>query len=120
MARHPQITQNNKFAIPLQYLKKEMSDEVNFLHADKDKSMIQIDTVIFIGMVKHSKNFQHSTYAMSLQYLRKEDRDEVDCLHADKHQSFQQVVFNTLGISFLQDDAVISDRHNQRFLKYSK
>ena len=95
MARHPQITQNNKFAIPLQYLKNEMSDEVNFLHADKDKNQIQIDTVIFMEMAKHSKNFQHSTYAMSLQYLRKEDRDEVDCLHADKHQSFQQVVFNT-------------------------
>ena len=94
-----------------------MSDEVNFLHADKDKNQIQIDTVIFMEMAKHSKNFQHSTYAMSLQYLRKEDRDEVDCLHADKHQSFQQVVFNTLGISFLQDGAVISDRNNQTFLK---
>ena len=97
-----------------------MSDEINFLHADKDKSQIQIDTGIFMGMAKHSKNFQHRTYAMSLQYLRKEDRDEVDCLHADKHQSFQQIVFNTLGISFLQDGAVISDRHNQTFLKYSK
>ena len=34
MARHIQITQNNKFAISLQYFKKEVSNEVDFLHAD--------------------------------------------------------------------------------------
>ena len=33
-ARHAQSTQNNKFVISLRYLKKEMRDEVNFLHAD--------------------------------------------------------------------------------------
>ena len=47
MARHAQITQNNKFAISLQYLKKEVSDEVDFLHADKHESFLQIDTMIF-------------------------------------------------------------------------
>ena len=31
-AQHAQIVQNNKFAISLQYLKKEMSDAVDFLH----------------------------------------------------------------------------------------
>ena len=30
MVRHAQITQNNKFDISLQYLKKELSDEVDF------------------------------------------------------------------------------------------
>ena len=30
MARHVQNTPNDKFAISLQYLKKEVSDEVNF------------------------------------------------------------------------------------------
>ena len=32
-ARHTQITQNKKFAISLEYLKKEVSHEVDFLHA---------------------------------------------------------------------------------------
>ena len=45
--RHAQITQNNKFAIPLQHVKKEVSDEVDFLHADKHESLLQIDTMIF-------------------------------------------------------------------------
>ena len=56
MARHAQITQNNTFAISLQYLKKELSDEVDFLFADKHESLLQIDSMIFIGMVKHSKS----------------------------------------------------------------
>ena len=30
VVRHVQITQNNKFDISLQYLKKELSDEVDF------------------------------------------------------------------------------------------
>ena len=60
MARHAQITHNNKFAIFLQYLKKELSDEVDFLHADKHESLLQIDSMIFVGMVKHSQSFQNS------------------------------------------------------------
>ena len=44
MARHAQITQNNKFAISLQYLKKEVCDEV-----DKYESFLQIGTMIFDG-----------------------------------------------------------------------
>ena len=78
MARHIQITQNNKFAISLEYLKKEVSDEVDFLHADKHESLLQIDTMILIGIVKHSQSSQNSKFTMSLQYLKKEVRDEVD------------------------------------------
>ena len=83
MARHVQITQNNKFAISLQYLQKEMSDEVDFLHVDKYESLLQIDTKILVGMVKYSQSSQNSKFAMSLQYLKKEFRDEVDILHGD-------------------------------------
>ena len=42
MARHAQITQNNKFAISLQYLEKELSDKVDFLHADKHQSFLKV------------------------------------------------------------------------------
>ena len=47
VAKHVQITQNNNFAISLQYLKTEVSDEVDFLHPDKHESFLQIDTIIF-------------------------------------------------------------------------
>ena len=57
MVRHAQITQNNKFAISLQYLSKEMSDEVDFLHTDKYEHFLQVNTMILMGMVK---DFQSS------------------------------------------------------------
>ena len=47
MARHAQVTQNNKFAISLQYLKKEMIVKVDFLHVDKHESFLQTDTMNF-------------------------------------------------------------------------
>ena len=49
VAKHAQITQNNEFALSLQYLKKEVSDEVDFMHADKHESFLQIDTMVFGG-----------------------------------------------------------------------
>ena len=68
MARHAQITQNNNFAISLQYFKKEVSDEVDFLHADKHQIFLQVDfntlgskvsykmiLSLLIGMIKHGQ-----------------------------------------------------------------
>ena len=40
--QHVQITQSNKFPISLQYLKKELSDEVDFLHADKHQNFLEV------------------------------------------------------------------------------
>ena len=39
-------TQNNKFASPLQYLKENVKDEVDFLPADKHQIFLQIDSII--------------------------------------------------------------------------
>ena len=65
-ASNAQITQNNMFAISLQYLRKEVIDEVDFLHADKHKSLLQIDTMTLMGMVMHSQSSQNSKFTMSL------------------------------------------------------
>ena len=42
--------------------KKYISDEVDFLHADKHESMLQIDIMILMGMVKHSQSSQKSKF----------------------------------------------------------
>ena len=42
MVKHSQSFQNSKFAMSLQYLKKEVRDEVDFLHADKHQSFLQV------------------------------------------------------------------------------
>ena len=53
----PQIIQNKMFPISLQYLKKQGSDEVDFLHADKHESFLLIDTLIFDGDAQASPKF---------------------------------------------------------------
>ena len=119
MAKHVQIVQ--KLSISLQHLKKELSDEVDFLHADRHESLLQIDSMILMGMVKHSQSSQNSKFAMSLQYLKKEVKDEVDFLHADKHQSFLKIYFNTLDIKVsYKVDINIINGHDQAFSNYSK
>ena len=72
----------------LQYLKKEVWDEVDFLHADKDQSFLQVDSNTFgikvsykailsllTGMNKHSQSTQSNKFALSLQYPKKEVRN---------------------------------------------
>ena len=111
MARHAQITQNNKFAIFLQYLMK-----VDFLHADKHESLLQIDSMILMGIVKHSQNFQNNKFSMFLQYIQ-DVKNEIDFLHADKHQS---ILKNILGIKiFYKVDVIIINGHDQAFSSYS-
>ena len=45
VTRHAQSTQNNKFAISLQYLIENVKDEVKFLQADRLKSFLQVDSI---------------------------------------------------------------------------
>ena len=99
MVKHFQSSQGNKFAISLQYLKKELRYEVDFLHAGKYQSSLQIDfntlsikvsykviLSLLMGMIKHSQNT-----LTSLQNLKNEIRNEVHFLHTDKHQSFYKL-----------------------------
>ena len=48
------------------YLKKEVSGEVNFLHADKHGSLLQIDTMILMKMNKHSQSFHNGKFEIKL------------------------------------------------------
>ena len=42
MARQAKITQNNMFAISLQLLQKEVSDEAGFMHLDKHENVLKM------------------------------------------------------------------------------
>ena len=54
-----------------------MSDEIDFLHADKHESLLQIDAMTLIGIVKHTRSSQNSKVTMPLQYIKKEVRKGV-------------------------------------------
>ena len=45
-----------KYTVSLQYLKKEVSYEVNVLHAYKHENLLQVDTIILIGLAWHARN----------------------------------------------------------------
>ena len=46
VARHAQTTQNHNVAKYLQYVKKNVKDEVDFLLADKNKRFHQVNAII--------------------------------------------------------------------------
>ena len=43
MVKHFQSSQNSKFTMSVQYLKKEVRHDVDFLDADKHQSGLQVD-----------------------------------------------------------------------------
>ena len=63
-----------------------MSDKVDFLNADKYKSLLQIGTMILVVIANHFQSSQNSKFAILLPW------------HGDKHQSFLQVDFIIFGI----------------------
>ena len=81
--------QNNNFAMSLQYLKKEVRDEVDILHADKHQSSQQVDfntlsikffykviLSLLMDMIKHSESTQSNKLVITLQYLTNEVRQK--------------------------------------------
>ena len=48
--------------------KKEVSDEIDFLHVNKHESLLQIDTVTLIGIVKHSQSSPFPKFPSSQGY----------------------------------------------------
>ena len=56
VVRHAQGTQNNKFAISLQYLEEYMKDGIDLLSTYKCQKFFQIDTIILGVFVQSCPN----------------------------------------------------------------
>ena len=84
IVKHYQTSENSKFAMSLQYFKKEMRCEVDFLHADKYQSFLQVDFNT-LGIKVSYKVILSGTLVTCLQYLEKEVRDGV---HTNWHNCF--------------------------------
>ena len=59
MIKHSHSTQSNKFAISLQYLKKEVKDRAHFLHADKLQSLYKSALSFLMEVVIHVQTTQN-------------------------------------------------------------
>ena len=132
VAKYAQITQNNKFAISLQYLKKELINEVDFFHADKHQSFLKLISTLWpskfptslilsllMDMIKYFQITQSKKFSICLQHLKKQVRNGGHFWHADKRQSFYKLV-----LSFLVEVARhVRNTQNRKlviFLQYIK
>ena len=112
MVKHSQSYQNSKFAM---YLKK-LRDEVDFSHADKHQSGLQVHFNT-LGTKASSKVILSLLRNMisilkSLQYLRKEVRNAVHFLHAHRNQSLEK-----LALSFLTEtDRYVKNVQNRKLV----
>ena len=95
IVKHSQSSENSKFAMSLQYLKKEVRNEVDFLYSVFHQRFLELDfntlgikvsykvmLSLLMGVIKHFQSTQGNKFAISLQYLKKEVRDRVHFLHA--------------------------------------
>ena len=71
MVKHFQSSQNSKFALFWQYLKKEVRDGVQFLHADKHQIFYQLTLSFFMEVARHIENTQNRKLVIFLQYDKK-------------------------------------------------
>ena len=84
MVKHFQSSQKSKFVMFLQYFKKKVRDEVDFLHADKHETFLQVDfstldikvfsnvvLSLLMDMIKYSQSTQSNKFEISLEYLKK-------------------------------------------------
>ena len=62
---HAQSTKKNKFTISLKYLKKNMTNEVDFLPANKRQRFLQSDTIILKSFLFLRNNFFISPQKLS-------------------------------------------------------
>ena len=60
----------------MQYLRKELSHEVDVLHNDKLDSLLQVDNTLFDGFGQACPNYPDK-FVIYLRHLKKEVRNEV-------------------------------------------
>ena len=124
MIRHAQIIENNKLAISLQYFKEKVNDEIDFLCVDKHGSLLKIDTMILIGMVKYSQSFQN---ASSLCNISKKELEMklIYCLQINK-VSYKMISalcgskFSTLSLLMIKHSQVLKILSLQYLYNISK
>ena len=81
-----QITQSNKFAISLLYLKKEDRNGDNFWHADKRQSFYKPVLSFLMEVARHVQNTKNRKLVIFFQYFRENVATTVfycDAKHSD-------------------------------------
>ena len=75
MIKDSQITQSSKFAISLQYLKREVRNGSHFWHTDKRQGFNKLVLSFLKELARHVQNTQNRKLVVFLQYIKKSCRD---------------------------------------------
>ena len=81
----------------MEYLRKSMGDEVDFLPANKHETFLQIDSITLGVHSQASQGTQYNKPSISLRYHKEKVKGDIDFLPADKHQRFLQIETITLS-----------------------
>ena len=99
VTRHAQVTHNNKFTISLQYLKKEVSDEVDFFIQISIKLSYKLMPWFLMRMDKPSQNYPNGKFVINIFTILQNKSQRLSwLLRVNNHQSSLQADFNTLII----------------------
>ena len=61
----------------MQYLQKNLGNEIDFLPVDKHESFLQVDGIMLDVVARHTQSTKSKKFAISLQYLKENVKDEV-------------------------------------------
>ena len=76
VVKHSRSSQNSKFAVSLQYLKKEVGMKLTFCMQINIKVSYKLISTLWVSKFR-TRWYYHDQAFSSLQYLKKEVRDEV-------------------------------------------
>ena len=110
MVKHSQISEHSTFALFLQYLKKEVRNEVGIFACrytsqfptSRFQDCCKVMQSLLMRVIKHSKSTQTNKFAISLHQYQKNIRNKVHPLHADEHQRFHQLALLFLMVAAIQ------------------
>ena len=100
MVKHSQSSQNTKFTMSLQYLKKEVRDEVPFFYMQKSiKDFLKLILPFSVCVAKHAKIIQNNKFAISLQYLKEWVMKLFFCMQITMKVSYKLILWFLMGWS---------------------
>ena len=106
MIKHSQSTQSNKFAISLQYLKKEVRKGVHFLHADEHQSFYKLGLLFLMEVARYVQSTQNRKLVIFLQSVAAAfvfycDAKHIDILRGSSKKCYILVSLHSQTRNFL-------------------
>ena len=72
-------SQSNKFAIPLQCLRKKVRDRVHLLYRDKHQGFCKLALLFLMQVARHVQSAQNRNLVIFLQYIKKKVSKRLLC-----------------------------------------